>query len=88
MKEKVVRIRIHPHLFKRFQIICVEKDLSIPRQTTELVRKFVEVQEENDRLMKGWVNMKDKEDSNIDRNWFAKHGETLTVILSLLGGFG
>lgn len=52
MKEKVVRIRIHPHLFKRYQLICVRKDLSIPKQTAEIVRKFVEVQEENDELMK------------------------------------
>lgn len=51
MKERVVRIRIHPHLFKRYQIICLQKDLSIPKQTTELVRKFVEMQEENIKLM-------------------------------------
>lgn len=51
MKEVIVRIRIHPHLFKRFKIVCVKNDLSIPKQTAELLRKFVEVQEENNRLM-------------------------------------
>lgn len=53
MKERVVRIRVHEHLFKRYKLICVEKDLSLPKQTAELIRKFVDVQEENDRLMKG-----------------------------------
>lgn len=51
--EKIVRIRIHPHLYKRFKVICSQRDLSIPRQTAELIRKFVEVQEENDKLMTG-----------------------------------
>ena len=26
-------------------------------------------------------------DKNIDKNWFSKHAETLTVIASLFGGF-
>ena len=53
MEERVVRIRIHPHLFRRFKIICAENDLSIPKQTMELIRKFVDIQEENSRLVKG-----------------------------------
>jgi hypothetical protein len=51
MIEKVLRIRIHPHLFKRFQIICVQKDLSIPKQTAALIRMFVEMQEQNEKMM-------------------------------------
>lgn len=43
MKERVVRIRIPEHLFKRYKLICVKKDLSIPKQTAEIIRKFVEV---------------------------------------------
>lgn len=49
MKEKVIRMRVHEHLYKRFKVICAEKDLSMPKQTAELVRKFVEIQEENSK---------------------------------------
>lgn len=51
MKERVVRIRIHDHLFKRFRLLCVTNDLSIPKQTAALIRKFVEIQEENNRIL-------------------------------------
>lgn len=50
-EEKVARIRIHPHLYKRYKILCAKNDLSIPKQTEALIRKFVEVQEENDNLL-------------------------------------
>jgi hypothetical protein len=53
MQEKSVRIRIHPHLYKRFKLVCVKYELSIPKQTGELIRKFVEMQEENEKFMKG-----------------------------------
>jgi hypothetical protein len=51
-KERVVRIRIHPLLMKRYKVVCLDLDLSIPKQTTELIRKFVEIQEQNMKLMK------------------------------------
>lgn len=52
-QECIVRIKIPPHLYKRYKIVCAQNDLSIPKQTAELIRKFVEMQEENYRLMKG-----------------------------------
>lgn len=52
MEEKVVRLRVHPHLYKRFKVICAQMELSIPKQTAELIRKFVEVHEENAKLLK------------------------------------
>lgn len=45
VKEKIIRIRIPPHLYKRYKIICAQKELSIPKQTAELIRKFVEILE-------------------------------------------
>lgn len=51
MKEIVVRIRIHPHLMKRYKILCIKSELSIPKQTEALIRKFVDIQEENNKLM-------------------------------------
>lgn len=50
MKEKVIRMRVHEHLYKRFQILCIQNDLSMTKQTAELIRKFVEMQEENFKL--------------------------------------
>lgn len=49
--EKVVRIRVHPHLYKRYKVLCARNDLSVPKQTAALIRKFVEIQEENERLI-------------------------------------
>jgi hypothetical protein len=31
--------------------------------------------------------MKEDNDENVDKNWFKKHSETITVMLTLLGGF-
>lgn len=52
MLERIIRMKIRPELYKKYKIICVEKDLSMPKQTAELIRKFVEVHEENERLLK------------------------------------
>lgn len=52
MTEKIVRIRIKDAVFKKYKMICIEKDLSIPKQTTQLIKKFIEICEENQRLMK------------------------------------
>jgi hypothetical protein len=51
MKERVVRFRIHEHLYKRFRIVCAQNDLSMAKQNAALVRKFVEIQEENNKLI-------------------------------------
>ena len=48
MEEIDLRIRIPASLHKKFKIICIRKDLSVPKQLGELVRKFVEIQEENE----------------------------------------
>ncbi len=52
VKEAVVRIRIPPVLMKRYKRLCIDLDLSIPKQTAALVRTFVEIQEQNKKLMK------------------------------------
>jgi hypothetical protein len=51
MKETIVRIRIHPVLFKKYKIICVEKDLSLPKLTEQLIRSFINADESNKKLM-------------------------------------
>ena len=52
MEYKEIRFRMPLSLFKRYKCVCVEKNLSIPKQTLEILRKFVEVQEENIEKMK------------------------------------
>lgn len=51
-------MRVHPILYKKYKAICVEKDLSMPKQTAELIRKFVEIDEMNKKLT---FHLKDKE---------------------------
>jgi antitoxin component of RelBE/YafQ-DinJ toxin-antitoxin module len=51
MTEKLLKMRIHEHLHRRYKTICASMGLSMSKQNTELIRKFVEVQEENIRLM-------------------------------------
>lgn len=46
------RVRIPDDLYKRYKVICTELDLSIPKQSAELVRQFVEIQEENKKRIK------------------------------------
>jgi len=53
MKECFIRIRVNEVLLKKFKTICIKKGLSIPKQTSELLRHFVQIQEENDKMMKG-----------------------------------
>jgi hypothetical protein len=44
-KEKIIRMKIPHHLYKKYKIICAQKDLSMPKQTAELIRKFIEILE-------------------------------------------
>ena len=52
MKEKILRIRIPFDAYKRFAHICVEKNLSVTKQTCALINHFVSIQEENDKRIK------------------------------------
>lgn len=42
MKEAVVRIRIPIDLYKKFKHLCIDKDLSVPVQTANLIKEFIE----------------------------------------------
>jgi hypothetical protein len=53
MRDKILRLRIPYELFTRYKILCIQKELSLPKQTAELIRKFVEIHEENyDKIRK------------------------------------
>ncbi len=47
MKEKMMRLRIPEDVWKRFKTLCIQLDLSMPKQTTHLMRSFCDIQEEN-----------------------------------------
>lgn len=47
-----LRARIPADIYKRFKVLCVKLDLSMPKQTAEIVKKFVEVQEDNQEKLK------------------------------------
>jgi hypothetical protein len=51
-KERVGHYRIENSIYKRYKMICIEMELSITKQTADIIRQFVEIQEENIRLMK------------------------------------
>lgn len=48
---KWVRVRVPDELLIRFKTHCAKKDLSVPKQIAELLRKFVEIQDQNEKLM-------------------------------------
>lgn len=51
MVEKVIRIRIPNVLYKKFKIVCAQNDLSIPKQTAQIIRNFIEIDESNKKMM-------------------------------------
>jgi len=51
MKEKFFRIRVPEDIHKKFRMHCIKQSVSVPKQATELLRKYVEIQEQNERLL-------------------------------------
>ena len=51
-KEKVIRFRLDYAIFKKYKVICAHLDLSMPKQTAELINQFIHIQEENIEKLK------------------------------------
>lgn len=51
MMERVVRIRIPNVLYKKYKMVCAQNDLSIPKQTAQIIRNFIEIDESNRKMM-------------------------------------
>ncbi len=47
MEQREIRLRIPHELYKKYKLICVEMDLSMPRQTAQIIEQFVNVQNDN-----------------------------------------
>jgi hypothetical protein len=52
MKPKELRLSIPDNLHRRFKVVCIQRQLSVPKQVAELIRKFVEVREMESKLSK------------------------------------
>lgn len=52
MTEKIVRMRIPSEVFKEYKKICVELDLSVPKQTLAIIENFVKIQRDNIEKLK------------------------------------
>ncbi len=50
--EYFVRVKLSGDVLKRFKILCINNELSIPKQMSEIVRNFVEIHEENNEKIK------------------------------------
>lgn len=53
MSDRFLRVRISEELYKRYRVLCAEMGLSIPKQTAELIRKFIEITQENNKKIQG-----------------------------------
>jgi len=51
MKYKSLRVRITEELYKEFKHICVEMNLSLPKQNAELIKNFVMIQKQNQKRL-------------------------------------
>lgn len=58
MKEKIVRIRIDENIYKDYKFLCVDLDLSIPKQTEMLIKQFLQVQRDNLKIIKTMKGLK------------------------------
>jgi hypothetical protein len=50
MSHVSIRIRIPLSVYKKYKHICVENELSLPKQTTSLIKCFIEIDETNKKL--------------------------------------
>lgn len=47
MKTHELRVTVTKELYIKYKTICLEKDLSLPKQTAALIRLFVDCREED-----------------------------------------
>lgn len=47
-----LRVRIPKELSQRYKKICIDLDLSVNKQISQLITNFVEIQEENEKRLK------------------------------------
>jgi len=52
VKDKVLHLRIPAAILKKYRMLCLEKELSIPKQTAQLIESFCKTLEMNKEYIK------------------------------------
>lgn len=52
MKDKMIHIRVPEEILIKYKMLCIEKRLSMPKQTTELIKSFCDILEVNKEYIK------------------------------------
>lgn len=52
MADKILRVRVKMDIFKEYQKLCIDLNLSLPKQTEALIRHFVTITKENKPFIK------------------------------------
>lgn len=52
MAYKWLKVRVSDEVIKRYKIACIEKNLSLPKQTEQLIAKFLEIYDLNKKYIK------------------------------------
>ena len=49
MQDKDMRVRIPINIYNKYKILCIEKGLSLPKQTAQIIKSFVEMQTNSEK---------------------------------------
>ncbi len=52
MKTHEMRFAIPKDVYKKYKILCTKMDLSIPKQTAQLIENFITIKENDMRMLK------------------------------------
>lgn len=52
MSERIIRMRMQDEVYKKYKKFCIDKDLSISKQTENLILNFVDNVEKSDEHLK------------------------------------
>lgn len=52
MKQKEMRFLVPAELYKKYKMLCLEMDLSVPKQSAQLIEQFVKMQNDNLKIQK------------------------------------
>lgn len=50
IKDRMVRMRIPSDLYDKYKILCIEMKISCPKQMVAMIKSFIRIQEESQKL--------------------------------------
>lgn len=51
MEDRIIRVRLKDEVFRKYKVFCAINDISMTDQVNKLVRKFIEEQNENIKVI-------------------------------------